>query len=245
MQGRPRRNKGKSVAVRLLSTIVLTVGAALLGGCADCPDCRADLVLGQDRRGMVEPALHATAAAFAAGAAPDGRAPPAALRLEIDPDALGPDSDTPHRLVRDRMAGLRLARPVPLAGGWDLEPSALLAVGESRYRLPQGMGILTDPVEIGFRTVSATPELALGRGMRVGDWDGRLSLGLGAQLARSRVTVRSDLLDVTHYATTRRGFLRLGTVLEAPGSRLGLAGEARIYEGRAAELAAEMRLRLR
>jgi len=219
---------------------------AVFSGCTGaCQGCRSALVLGQDRRGHVEPALRVTAARFVmAPAAVPARNRPPAFGLEIDPEVLGPDSDTPHDLVRDRLIGLRLSRETDLGAGFGLEASVLTGIGESRYRLPKGMGILTDPVDIGFRSLSVTPELALSRRADLGALSGQVVLGLGMQAARSRVTVRSALLDVSETVMTRRPYARLGLVLEEPRRGVALAGEARVYEGRAAEIGAEMRLTL-
>lgn len=231
---------GRARALRLRCLVAGLAVGTLVSGCgAACMDCRSEIVLGQDRRGHVEPALHVTADRFVEAPAKSG---PPAQRLMIDPEVLGPDSDTPHDLVRDRMIGVRLSRETGLGAGFGLEASVLTGIGESRYRLPQGMGILTDPVEIGFRSLSVTPELALTRPVGLGPLEGKAVLGLGVQAARSHVTVRSALLDVSETVVTRRPYARLGA--ELSHGPVTLSGEARVYEGRSAEIGAGMRLAL-
>ncbi|MEH7827394.1 hypothetical protein [Gemmobacter denitrificans] len=214
---------------------------AVLAGCAGCTDCQADLVLGQDRQGLAEPALQATARQFLDGTAERPGAARARPRLVIDPDVLGPDSTTPHRQDRDRLLGLRLRRDLPLGAAFAVETGVMLAAGDSRHVLPQGMGILTDPTTIHQRSLTVTPEIALVHRGQAGPFSTRLSLGLGQQTGLVWTEVRSDLLDVNNRATLHRPFLRLGSAMTDRSGRVTLSAEARGYEGRQVEMTVETR----
>lgn len=192
---------------------------------------------GQDRRGAVVPALEATADAFLGGSGSIGGGAGGG-------GVLGPDSTTPYRLTGDRQIALRLARPVPLQGGWSVEPGLRLAAGQSRFHLPQGMGILTDPTQVGFQTLALTPEASLVYSRPLGPVVGSVRLGGGVQLAQVTTTLRSALLDVRHSGRVSSGVVWLGFGLADPARGLAAVVEGRVYQGRRAEFGAELRMDL-
>lgn len=94
----------------------------------------------------------------------------------------------------DFYATLRQALPPVGPLLWDASVTA--AVGRRRYRLPQGIGILTDPAVISFTAASLTGRVSaswmwqMPRDMQV-----KLSASLGAELAYIRTHIRSALID--------------------------------------------------
>lgn len=249
-QGQGRFTKVQNFRGLGLSLVLAGLG---LAGCAPCADCRVEAVLGQDRRALADPALRAAAAQFLGDAAGPGRPGDAGPgsgtssglpRFRIDPDVLGPDSTTPYRLARNRQIALRLGHETALGRGLALDSGIRVGLGHSVYDLPQGMGVLSDPARIGFASLSVMPEVSLVRRIPLGALEGRLRLGGGWQVARSRTTVRSALLDVRHTGTTRRGTVWLGAGLADPARGMELTGEARVNQGGSPEFGAELRLRL-
>lgn len=247
------QGQGRLTKVRNFRGLGLSLVLAGLAGCAPCPDCRVEAVLGQDRRAMADPALRAAAAQFLGDAAgpgrpgaggPGGGSSSGLPRFRIDPDVLGPDSTTPYRLARNRQIALRLGHETALGRGLALDGGIRVGLGHSAYDLPQGMGVLSDPARIGFASLSVMPEVSLVRRIPLGRLEGRLRLGGGWQVARTRTTVRSALLDLRHTGTTRRGTVWLGAGLADPARGLDLAGEVRLNQGGTPEFGAELRLRL-
>lgn len=223
-----------------LGLVPLLVIAALVGGCGPCASvhCRTSLSLGSSADGQIPGALEATADQFLgeAGAAPEpapGTARAGTIRL--DRDTLSPDSDTPHHKSLGRQIALRNEASTTLMPGVQGVASLTLAAAQSRYHLPEGLGVLSDPTTIGFASVSVDPAIGL-------VWTpaldlparGQLHLGLaaGREVARFRTTVRSALLDVTSYSMQSQGYLELAVGLALPPPRPGDVGVDMTVTGR-------------
>ncbi len=80
--------------------------------------------------------------------------------------------------------------------------SATISRGHSRYLLPQGAGVLVDPITVRFATTGAELEagLAWQTGTRIRS---RIEIGLGSNLTRSRTQITSAVRDVTNRSTQR------------------------------------------
>jgi len=201
-----------------------------LVGCADCPadHCRAEAVIGQDSRALLRPALQATAANFLGN--PVGGDPGAGG--DLDPDVLSPDSATRYQTTRDRQIGLRLSATQDIAPQRAVWGALTAAVADSRFHLPQGLGVLGDPTDIVVRSLVLTPELGVTRRYRP-NWAGPdvvLDAGIGAQIGVAQTGVTSALLDVDHRSDHQIGFVSLGAGLDSRDGVGQLRLEARLHD---------------
>lgn len=219
---------------------LLLVVAFLPGGCGPCAQvqCSGSLSLGNSPDGQIPGALEATADQFLGEgiAAPKTEPEPErAGTIRLGRDTLSPDSDTPHEKTLSRRIAWRNEVSTELLPEVRGVASLTTAVAQSRYHLPEGLGVLADPTEIGFTAISVDPALGL-------VWTPRLDLPEGAQLqvgvaagrevARMRTTVRSALLDVTNYSTQTQGYVELGLGLALPPPHPGDVGVALALTGR-------------
>ncbi len=98
---------------------------------------------------------------------------------------------------------------------WSLHAGVLGSYGLRRYKLPEGIGVFTDPVTISLRYLSLGSSAEARK-----TWDvlnGRtadLRFGLGAQRTHFRAHLSSDLLDVDAEDFEDLGFLRVSSHLD-------------------------------
>lgn len=232
------------------------------GACAP-PACRLSLVAGPGDGAYVPGALEATAAAFlgpgSGGASGTGTTTGPTTgpttgtgtgfpRLRLDRDTLSPGSGTAFRVPRNRSLGLRAEISHPLGGSLRAYAALSAGVGQHDYLLPQGLGPLVDPMRIGFRTLSLTPEAGLVHIRPLPVLPGahlRLKAGAGVALTRTRTHLTSALLDVSSRKDSAQPYLSLGAGLlldpEGPG-QLELAAAGRLGKGGKGVLRGEVRL---
>lgn len=218
---------------------------ALLSGCTvPCAtDCQTFVALGSDRAAITNPALAAMAEAFVRG---DRRSRPAAGGgfLLIDPDVLKPGSETPRRLVRDRSVALVHERAVPLGQDLAAYGSLTAGLGQTRHRLPEGMGVLTDPARIGLTSLTLQPEAGLQRRWQGPGSDLTVAAGLGIQASLTETTVSSALLDVRHRSSHVMPYAALRFEVQPRQAPLSLALEARVARDGMSQLRADLRFPL-
>jgi hypothetical protein len=162
--------------------------------------------------------------------------------ITIDPDVLGPDSTTSHRLVADRSIGWRRSAAIDLGQGWQVRGAGTLALGQSRHDLPEGMGVLTDPARIAVTSLSVQPELGLARQFDLGPATVTAGASVGLQVSRNRVTVRSALLDVTSHSVTTAPYALASVEVQPQDVPGTLAVEARVHGDGSSQIRAEVRL---
>jgi hypothetical protein len=231
------------------------VGGAVCGGF----DCHLSLLAGPGDGSYVPQALDATARAFLgpaggttggafavdAGSGPDAGG---GLRLRPDRTTLFPGKGTAFQVTANQSLGLRGEISRPLSDRFQVYGAVSASIGQHDYALPQGLGPLTDPITIAFRTGSVTPEIGLryqqalvaGTGMQL-----RLSAGAGMVLAHTHTHLTSALLDMSSRITTRQPFVALGAglVLDRPGRvQVELATSGRLGRRGAGVLRSEIRL---
>ena len=87
-----------------------------------------------------------------------------------------------------------------------------LSRGASRYFLPEGAGVLKDPITIRFDTTGLEVDagLAVFTGRRI---ESRVDFGIGGSLTGTRTRINSALLDVTNNSTYLGGFIYTGIQL--------------------------------
>lgn len=181
---------------------------ACLPGCAlpEPVTYHAALEVGADETVFVRPGLEAAVTRFL-GPPRDGEDGPLG---PITSDTLSPGSDTPYQRVtgvQRRAEGRARARLRPHLS-W--AGRAGLGQGRSRYHLPEGAGILTEPIDIRFDTHFAVLEAGV-----VWDWPlgprAGTELGLGAGLRHTNIktAITSPLLAVAADADSTDAFMAL------------------------------------
>lgn len=242
--------KFKNQSPRLAVWLWLSAGLGLFGCGPDCGDaCRLDLTLGQDLNSHQNLALQQTAQAFVEGRSwgrGDRPRRPAALPgLQIDPDALGPDSTTDVRLGANRSLGLRHERAWGLGGQVQAYAALGAGLGRSRYALPMGMGPLADPTEIRLRHVWLQPEIGIRHSAVVPGGVIGTGAGLGLQISRTETSVQSALLDVNYRASQTMPYGALHLSVHPDSLPLTADLEARIARDGMSQIRAGLRLPLR
>jgi hypothetical protein len=152
-------------------------------------------------------------------------------------------------VTRNRSLGLRAEISRPLSPGLRAYAALSAGAGQHDYHLPRGLGPLTDPMRISFRTLSLTPEAGVVGDRALPDpFSGarlRLSAGAGVVLTQTRTHLTSALLDVSARNDMAQPYLHLGVGLvldpEGPG-QLELAAGGRLGKGGQGVLRGEMRL---
>lgn len=241
-----------AVAYGVLGCAPMDEGAAR--PVCNAADCSLSVVLGPGDGSYVPAALEATAAAFlgpgggSGASSGSGSAAGGLPRIRLDRDTLSPGKGTLYTEPRNQSLGLRAEATRPLWHG--LQGYGAMSLGAVRhdYRLPQGLGPLTDPITVAFRTVYATPEIGVRYDFAIGGLPGvagRLSAGTGIALGHTRTHLRSALLDVRSTTTTTQPFVSLGAglVLDPPGTgQVELVAGGRMGKGGAGVLRSELRL---
>lgn len=148
----------------------------------------------------------------------------------------GGGSSIPYRERHSRETALGLAARWP-AGERAVAVRALAGGGGGRYHLPEGAGILTDPITIRARTrfIEATAMVAQRFALPL-PLPGAATLagGVGVRHLRSRLEIRSALLDVRDTTVQSRGFVQLEARYDlvgppGPGGGIGLVAQGRLY----------------
>ncbi|MEO1551246.1 MAG: hypothetical protein AAFR93_12585 [Pseudomonadota bacterium] len=194
----------------------------ILGGCTG-----THVTLGTASEHQVPLALRETERAFFRGSAPATQAVLAATATVARGEAAALTSDdlfdfdaTPYE--RGDAIALTIARrwDQPMGG-----PAVLWAeVGGNaarlRYRLPEGLGILKDPIDLRINALGGTASFGLaveGGGDPV---QGRLHFGAGVSVARVRTSVTSALLDVHDTSFVSEPFVTMGGEVSLGKGRL-------------------------
>jgi hypothetical protein len=201
-------------------------------------DARPELRLaGGQATGLVVPeALEAAGEQFlgpdfaSAGLGIGGRGGPG-----FDRRLLRPDATTPFRQTSSQTVTVGLSWPVVLAqdghgGTVELVPSLGLGVARLGYVLPDGIGILVDPMTVNIQSLHLTPEVALRYrpGVRLpGDLRIEAFAGTGVHMAQSRTQLRSALIALDGKSRQSLPYLTAGTVLRRDMLGMTLAVSAR------------------
>lgn len=198
------------IARLALPFLTLPLLVACMAGTAP-PKHSFSIGYGQDDLFFIPDALQTTADAFftpAPSRIPAG--PPAAggLAVDIDKDTLSPNSGTPYQTEQSRQLRVGARLEQPLGGNFALGVGAALTYGKSRYLLPEGAGILTDPITIRFASQGIELDTGLiWRKQHSRRVSSRYEMGVGGSLTRTRTQIESALLDVDSTATQSAGFL--------------------------------------
>ncbi len=219
------------------------MGAAILAGCAQAPP-RLTLEAAQNDEFFVPDALEAAGRRFFASAprGSDARG----LISGIGRDTLSSGSGTVYDQAISQSLALGAVSERPLTPHLSLALRAHVARGRSRYELPEGAGVLVDPITVRFSGVAVDVGAALTvHTKRDRPLSAQAELGAGVSAARVRTEIRSDLLDVRNRTTTHAGyvFVGLGARYETEvGVVLHLGGRVKYYPGEGVAPQAAIRL---
>lgn len=134
------------------------------------------------------------------------------LVIDIDKDTLSSGSDTIYAEQASSKLQLRAGMERPLGRHVALVGGVSVSRGASRYFLPEGAGVLVDPITIKFDTtgVEVDAGLALFTGRRI---ESRFDIGIGGTLTDTKTRITSALLNVTNRNTYSAGFIYTGVQL--------------------------------
>jgi hypothetical protein len=132
--------------------------------------------------------------------------------VDIDKDTLSADSDTVYAEQASSKLQLRAGVERALGDHAALVGGVSLSRGASRYFLPDGAGVLVDPITINFDTtgIEVDAGLAVFTGRRI---ESRFDIGIGGSLTDTRTRITSALLNVTNKSTYSAGFIYTGVQL--------------------------------
>lgn len=124
-------------------------------------------------------------------------------------------------------AGVSVTRQTVLGNGFVLETALFAGVGQSGYRLPDGLGIFGDPMDIQLSSVTVAPELRLVRQVHLGRVRVDLTAGGGVEASTVRTTLRSALFDLSDRYSGLSPYATLGVTVSGDAPRWTLALDAR------------------
>jgi hypothetical protein len=163
--------------------------------------------------------------------------------------SLSPDSSTSYKRHKNGRVFAEAGLRYPLGAGFQLAGRMTAGQGYSRYELPDGAGILKDPIDITFKTRFATAETGLVWEHALLDQT-KIVLGAGAglRLTRTKTAITSPLLRVynTSYQNDPYVALRAGVLMQpnpASKTQVQLDLEALAYPGKTVTLGGVLGLR--
>jgi hypothetical protein len=197
---------------------------SMIAGCSAPATQHLSVQVAADETSFVTQALDATVTQFIGpqtGSTGAGRAGgTSSVGLGgITANTLSPGSGTAYTRSQSqrRLVALDIRQPLPGSqdkkAQWQLTGRLALGQGNSQYLLPEGAGILKDPIRIDFDTHFASAETGLAWQRPFGTQSGaELGLAVGQRLTQSHTQISSALLDVRndswqtgHYLALRAG----------------------------------------
>lgn len=149
------------------------------------------------------------------------------------------------RRDRSLRAGISLSHRSELGGGIGLETAMFAGVGQSRYRLPDGLAIFVDPMEVTLTSATIAPEVRLVRQVHGGRFRVGLMAGGGVEASYTRTTLRSALFHMADRYSGLAPYATLGVTVASERPRWTLALDARsIPDANGWQMRGELRLPL-
>jgi hypothetical protein len=159
---------------------------------------------------------------------------------EVPRDVLSDDSTSGVAFKKSfsRLQGVKLRLQHPLTNRLSLTSGAMVGVGRAKFILPDGAGILVEPITIRFTTLSGEVQTGLlyeiPTGQRV---TSRFTGAVGVRGAVTRTGITSPVLAVKQTSKTATPFAALGLAVtyrpstRQNGNKLVLDTEVRSYKG--------------
>ena len=223
--------------LRFGPSIVGILGLAACTPPSTAPRSFVQVSLAHGDLSRVDLALEQTVTALTGPAEPGGN--DGGVISEIPSDVLTRkrSSDTPLHQDWVRSVGISLGQNIPLSRRWDLTNSLSLSHARSTYALPQGAGILTDPITLEFATTAVTAETEAAWSVLPGrDYSPRLTAGVGTTMMFSTTQINSALLEVKRHSRQTDWFATFGAEQplyvprQGKGPTVLLDATARVYE---------------
>jgi hypothetical protein len=200
--------------------LLVTIG--MIFGCTGAPIKQLSVQVASDETSFLTHALDATVTQFVG---PQTKGPKAGVVAGgqstvslggITAHTLTPKSGTAYirnQSVR-RFVALEMQQPLMDRQGkvrnWHLTGRVALGQGNSQYKLPDGIGILKDPISIDFDTHFISTEAELAWKKPLGTQAGAaLGLALGQRTTHSQTKITSALLDVHNNSWQTKAYLAL------------------------------------
>jgi|TARA_Y100000815_G_scaffold273314_1_gene304260 hypothetical protein len=151
----------------------------------------------------------------------------------VGPVSLGGSVD--YDIRHSSEVSLGVVTTLPVTPRLAVEGRVAFAYGQSLYVLPEGIDILTDPIDIDLQSRSLEAELGLRlRQPLWGKLAGYLSAGAGRRIARADMSLTSALLDTGGQITEHQDFFAVGAGVDLPvlaRSRAALGTAVKHYPG--------------
>ena len=122
-----------------------------------------------------------------------------------------------------------------LGQGWHLRSALTLAHDQALASLPEGLGVLTDPMQVEISAEAAAVQVTLGRRQDLSRlWSLDYAAGLGLQHVATKAHLQSALIDLrTRVNLTQPYAVVSGRLAHAAG--FGLTGDVMVFQTGAAE----------
>ncbi|MEQ9696151.1 hypothetical protein [Shimia sp. SDUM112013] len=210
---------------------------------------RTEMFLRSDEQAHVPAALEAAILSFVGnGGSSQAEDIPSDFLTQPRPAAAGGGSSrVTYEQSRSRRVGGRLVGAARISGPLYFEGSAMMAYGQSNYRLPNGAGVLVQGIDIRFRTLSAElGATVVYRDSLFGSVPVSVGLGGGVLHAYTRTRVDSPVLRIREVNSDTLAFTSLRFGIRTPprfGTDLGAVLELRNYATFGPSAALEVNLR--
>lgn len=128
------------------------------------------------------------------------------------------------------VVALAWTRQEDLGGDWHLQSALRLSHQEARAYLPEGLGVLTDPMRVRLWAEAAAVEVSLGRTHGAGrGWTWGYAAGVGLQQIAARAHLQSALIDVASRVDLTQPYTVLSGRVSHPAG-VGLDGQVLMFQ---------------
>ena len=126
---------------------------------------------------------------------------------------------------------LTLTRQDDLGADWQVRSALRLSRQEARVYLPEGLGVLTDPMRVSLWADAVALDVSLAREFPAGKgWTWSYAAGLGVQQTAARAHLRSALIELASRVDLTRPYVVVsGRVDHVTGA--GIAGQVVMFQG--------------
>ncbi|GAA6201813.1 hypothetical protein NBRC116599_30390 [Aquicoccus sp. SU-CL01552] len=167
-----------------------------------------------------------------AATAPPGASAPIGV-LNIDKDTLSSTSGVAYRRTKNAKLQASVSLEKPVSRHVSLHGRGSIFTGKSRYVLPEGVGILVDPMTISFNTTGVEVEAGVSyhAGRKV---KSVIELGGGRTFTDTRTTLKSALISLSSKSSDQSDYvytaIQVGLAVgPARDTTLGLRTIAKYY----------------
>lgn len=133
------------------------------------------------------------------------------------------------------VTAISLTRKDAMGRGWHMRSALTLSHAEAQASLPEGLGVLTDPMQVDMWAGAVQVQVTLGRSQALAqDWTLDYSAGLGLQQIAARSHLQSALIDLRSRVDLTQPYMTASGRL-ANGHGTGLTGDVMVFQTGGAE----------